>query len=129
MKDNHGWGLAAMLVMSAILVIALIVIAHLYQEIFDKSLINNDYAYHEKLERNLKTSAEAYVKDSAITTDGDFYISADTLINKGYLDPLVDSNGHECDGYVKYIGDDKYQAYLKCGVYYATSGYVIGHTN
>lgn len=123
--NNKGWGLAAMLGLSAILVAALIVSAIVYEQTFNGSLIDNGASDSEDyvvLENKAESAAKRYIENKDITTEDTLYISITKLINEDYLEPLKDTNNHRCTGYVSYDGE-RYDAYINCGMYYKTNGY------
>ncbi len=124
--NNKGWGLSDMLVLCAILVFALLVAVIVYYNTFGDSFIEDkptisasDYA---GLELKAENAAYSYVNDNSLTTEDTIKVSISKLIDEGYLEKLNDSNNVRCTGYVLYDGKD-YNAYIKCGSNYKTSGY------
>jgi len=124
--NNRGWGLRVMLALSMVLVIALLVVVIVYQDTFGDSLLNDGTSSKEvyiSLEEKAENAAKDYVIDNNITTNDNMYISISKLVRDNYMNSLMDNKEHKCSGYVAFDGKS-YKAYISCGIYYKTSGYV-----
>ena len=134
--NNRGWGLATMLVLCAILAFALIISAIIYEQTFNDALLPEDNTSGQVEGTEEYHTLESQVNDAAITyfekyyptlPDGDkVYVSVKKLQVEKMLDTLTDDSGNDCSGYASYQkvdGSAHYQAYIKCGRRYTTSGY------
>ncbi len=91
---------------------------------------NKSYEEYGEFEKELKISAKNYVEqyDISIKKGGEKKIKMATLDDN---EPLYSSLKDKCVGYVIVANDDiegeeySYQAYIKCGNKYKTSGYII----
>ena len=126
MMNNKGWGLSDMLFICAILVFALLVAVIVYYNTFGNSLAYDEptisTSNYAGLELKAENAAYSYVNSNSLETEDTVEISISKLINDGYLEKFVDDNDTKCSGYVLYDGVD-YNAYIKCGSNYTTSGY------
>lgn len=124
--NNKGWGLGEMLGLCAILVFALLVSVVIYQNAFDDPILDNGgstASNYAELELNAENAAYNYVINNNINTKVDIYIPISQLLEEEYIEKFEDDKGHKCSGYVNYNGVD-YTAYIKCSIYYKTSGYI-----
>lgn len=138
--NNRGWGLTTMLALCGVLALALIISAIVYQQTFNDTLLPNENHPNNGQEEVNATAGyrelEKKVVDSAITyfdkyyptlpEDDKVYVSVKKLKVEKMLDSLIDKSNNECIGYASYEieeGTGHYQAYIKCGSRYRTTGY------
>lgn len=107
--NNKGFTLIELLAVLVILIAIMSIAIPSISSSLDRTKEKQDSA-REKI---IESAAELYVTDhkNNIPTNGDCYISVQTLVDEHYLssDELKDSDGKEMGGAVKYtIGDSNY---------------------
>lgn len=117
---KNGWGTTEMFALSGGLFVALLVsiffISKLYGS-YDNSVRNKIYS---DLERKIEKSAMAFIINNAVNTNEGFVVDYETLKKTGYIDNLLDSDGNECDGYVRIQridGMNQYDGEISCNNY------------
>lgn len=85
-----------------------------------------DLAYYKKLEDKLYFATEKYLQDYQYDLSTHILkVDLNTLIQLGYMEKVIDSNGSTCTGYSNVLdesGTPKVYAYIKC-MEYSTKGY------
>jgi len=96
---------------------------------------NTTAATYSELEAKVATAAKSYVAKyyPSISSGDNFVIQTDSLISEGYLTSIKDvkKSSTTCNGYVIVYNNGSsisYNAYLKCGSNYTTSGYDTKYT-
>lgn len=94
-------------------------------EIIEENKI--DISYYENLEQDLYNATLNYFLNGEINEDTKYIsVNIKTLINKGYIDSLIDKNNNTCEGYsniaIDTTNDYDIKSYIKCSEY-TTSGY------
>lgn len=83
----------------------------------------DDLSFYHSLENQLEESAQKYMEDTYDDKEEDQLITSEQLLEKEYIEAMVDPEGDVCFGYVNYQSSDvSYQAYVKCPLY-TTDGY------
>jgi len=129
-RNQHGWGLREMIILSAILLsfllVAIFFIVRLYNGLTKDGTINTPivkkYTYSE-IESNVLTAAldyynEYYDGESNVT------ITTDRLKKRGFIttnELKPESENKSCRGYV-FFGDNEPSVYIQCESY-ETDGY------
>lgn len=130
LKNNNGWGLKEMLILSAILLFFLLLVSILINNLY-KGLEKNEwknnppstntktYTYKE-VEENLKDAALKYYKNHKEESLN--IILSDFLMEQDYLTiSKMTSKNDICEGYVL-IEEEKLTSYISCSNY-KTEGY------
>lgn len=142
MLNNKGWGLKAMLVIVALILIAGFISYCLYMKMFGSTDIMNSAANLEsknntsekevisysKEETDMQEAVTKYIKNEDIDMSDVtvMYIKLSILVKNGYVKEITSDNV-KCSGYVKVTESSK-KAYLKCPNY-TTSGYESEYDN
>lgn len=122
--NNKGWGTGEMILLSCGLLVALLVAVFFISQLFkgfDKEMENNYF----KLETDLATAGEKYIKNNNINVKDNYIIDSETLRTNGYIQDLKDKNGNLCTGYVNVYNNNyilEYKGYIRCNNY-ETNGY------
>ena len=83
----------------------------------------DDLSFYHSLENQLEESSQKYMEDTYDDKEEDQLITSEQLLEKEYIEAMVDPEGDVCFGYVNYQSSDtSYQAYVKCPLY-TTDGY------
>lgn len=142
-KNNHGWGLAQMLILSAVILIFLCIciffIFKLYSSLGKKPVIvdpvldhssttYSTYTSYSDMEQKLEEAGKKYGENhyaNGIGTDT-VMINIRTLESEGLADKVLDiKDGNICEGYVTLKSNTlgfNTKAYVSCS-YYKSSGY------
>ena len=113
-----------MLLLSGGLLIALIVAIYFIGKLYgslDNAVINKQYI---DLENKMEKAARQYVINNGIKVVDMQTINYETLVNAGFIDDLLDTNGNKCTGYVLINVVDNishYSSYIKCPNYQTTN--------
>lgn len=114
--NKKGWGTVEMLLLSAGIFIALLVVVYFISKLygsFDASISNRKYA---DIETKLASAAKKYVIENNVNVNGNIIIYSETLQALGYISALEDN----CSGYVDVSRVDlinTYKAYISCDNY------------
>lgn len=137
--DNKGWGLAAMIVYTCIIIFFLLIatffVIALYHDLeTDLNKINEekaeieletiDYtATYEAYLEEVEEAARDYFNEQETLPEEPLKITIGTLVQEGYLNYLYDPiETTLCQGYVVINNVVELEGYLKCGDY-QTIGY------
>ena len=139
MRNNHGWGLSAMLTLCAMLAFALIISAIIYDHSFDQDTLStldmgeeiNDMIHtesYQEMEEKIVNAARNYAnKYYPSLPDGNrVYVSVKQLQVESMLEELVDKKDNICSGYAYFEnqnGNIVYNPFVKCKNKYTTKGY------
>ena len=93
-------------------------------EIEEDSKTKENKDYKELLDK-MTNSAKMYVSNNYTGKTEQVVIKLSELVNKDYMDQLLDPSDAEviCSGYVIYDGENNYTPYLKCGENYESENY------
>ncbi len=140
MRNNHGWGLSAMLALCGIIAFALIVSAIIYDRSFDQDTLSTlnmgeeitDMIYtesYEEMEQKVVNATRNYVEKyyPNLPENNRVYVSVKQLQVEDMLEDLVDKKGNICSGYAYFENKNDYIVYepfIKCKNKYTTKGYL-----
>ena len=109
-----------MLLLSGGLLVALLVAIYFIGKLYgslDNAVNNKQYI---DLENKIENAARQYINFNNITVIDMQRINYETLVNTGFIDNLLDTNGNKCNGYVLINVVDNisyYSGYIKCPNY------------
>lgn len=142
-KNNHGWGLAQMLILCAVILIFLGVciffVFKLYYSLGKKPVIidpvldhsstnYSSYSSYVEMEQKLEEAGKIYAEENYANELGTDTVMIDihTLENKGMIPKVTDiKDGNLCEGYVSVKSHTlgfRTKAYISCS-HYTSSGY------
>lgn len=118
-----------MVILAAIILVAIIVIIIVLVSVKNNKKPEYTTEDFAKLESRMEEEAPTYLSQKNIELTGEeTKINLKDLLDKngGFIDSSKVKAVNVCDGYViaKKIETEKYDAYIKCGDLYTTSGYV-----
>lgn len=118
-----------MVILAAIILVAIIVIIIVLVSVKNNKKPEYTTEDFAKLESRMEEEAPTYLSQKNIELTGEeTKINLKNLLDKngGFIDSSKVKAVNVCDGYViaKKIETEKYDAYIKCGDMYTTSGYV-----
>lgn len=118
-----------MVILAAIILVAIIVIIIVLVSVKNNKKPEYTTEDFAKLESRMEEEAPTYLSQKNIELTGEeTKINLKDLLDKngGFIDSSKVKAVNVCDGYViaKKIETEKYDAYIKCGDMYTTSGYV-----
>lgn len=136
--NDKGWGLSKFIMFLVIFLIAIMIITITVKNNYNviKVNSNNDEVQtieetntHNQIEKALDLATTKYV------TGGNLYIKIEeskivtikTLLSKGLVTTITDSENNKCTGYTKVTRTTTkylYKSYIKCSDSYETSGYI-----
>ena len=132
--NKNGWGLRAELAFVLLFLVCILIstiglyrlgllknASGIYDD--DTGYIRNNVNYdYDSLERQVVSAAEKYYNENYSEINDTIVVTTSTLKSKGYLSPLYDYRGKECNGYAVILKTGNIVSYIKCGLY-KTSGY------
>ena len=118
-----------MAILAAIILIVIIVVIIIVVRQINKNKPEYATEDFQRLEERMEEEAQTYVSQKNIElTSEDYKIDLDDLLveNGGFIDPDSVKAAKVCKGYViaKKEETESYNAYIKCGKVYTTTGYV-----
>lgn len=118
-----------MAILAAIILIVIIVVIIIVVRQINKNKPEYTTEDFQRLEERMEEEAQTYVSQKNIElTSEDYKIDLDDLLveNGGFIDPDSVKAAKVCKGYViaKKEETESYNAYIKCGKMYTTTGYV-----
>lgn len=118
-----------MVILAAIILIVIIVVIIIVVRQVNKNKPEYTTEDFQRLEQRMEEEAQTYVSQKNIElTPEDYRIDLEDLLvkNGGFIDPDSVKAANVCEGYViaKEEETQSYNAYIKCGDMYTTSGYV-----